>query len=69
MIGNKLSPKPHFQKTKIFGENVIAMHMKTTRLYFDKPVYLEFCIFDISKTLIYDFHYNYTKNEYGDSAK
>ena len=68
MIGNKLSPKPHFQKTKIFGENVIAMHMKTTRLYFDKPE-LTNQNFDISKTLIYDFHYNYTKNEYGDSAK
>ena len=65
----KLSAKPNFKHPNIFSEDLVAIHMKKTKLDFDKPVYLGMCILDLSKTLMYDFHYNYIKKKYGDKAK
>ena len=35
----------------------------------NKPVYLGLSILDISKTLVYEFWYGYTKPKYQDNAK
>ena len=47
----------------------IAVHMKKTKLYFNKPVYLGVSILDLRKSLMYDFRYNYIKTKYEDKAK
>ena len=65
----KLAAKPNFKHCDIFSENLVSVHMKKTNLFFNKPVYLGMCILDLSKTLMYDFHYNYIKKKYGDRAK
>ena len=65
----KLIAKPNFRSCKIFSENLVSVHMKKTSLTMNKPVYLGMCILDLSKTLMYDFHYNYIKPKYGDKAK
>jgi len=38
-------------------------------VYYNKLVYLGLCILDISKSLMYDFHYNYIREKYKDKAK
>ena len=43
--------------------------MKKTTLYFNKPVYLGMSILDLSKSLKYDFHYNYIKTKCGVNSK
>ena len=65
----KLSAKPNFKHCNIFCDDLVALHMKKTKLVFDKPVYLGMCILDLSKTKMYDYHYNYIKPKYGDKAK
>ena len=65
----KLSAKPNYKSCKIFNENLISVHMKKTSLTMNKPVYLGMCILDLSKTIMYDFHYNYIKPKYGVKAK
>ena len=65
----KLSAKPNFKHCNIFCEELVAIHMKKTKLVFNKPVYLGMCILHLSKTLMYEFHYNYIKRKYGDKAK
>ena len=65
----KLSAKPNYKSCKIFNENLISVHMKKTSLTMIKPVYLGMCILDLSKTIMYDFHYNYIKPKYGAKAK
>lgn len=65
----KLAAKPNYKHCNIFDENLVAIHMKKTKLVFNKPVYLGMCILDLSKTLMYDFHYNYMRAKYGSKAK
>ena len=65
----KLVSKTNYDRLTIFDENLIAVHMKRTRLLYNKPIYLGMCILDMSKTLMYDFHYNYIRQKYGDRAK
>ena len=64
---NKLSAKPTYVSSKIFNENLVGVHTKKERLLLDKPSHVGMCILDLSKTHMYDFHYNYIKKKYPDS--
>ena len=65
----KLTSKPTYVSSKIFNENLMAVHKIKEALTLNRPAYLGMCILDLSKTLMYDFHYNYVKNKYGDRVK
>ena len=43
--------------------------MTKTKIYYNKPVYIGMCILELSKTLMYDFHYNYIRSKYGSETK
>ena len=66
---SKLVSKPTFVNSKIFSQYLVAVHKIKETLTLDRPAYVVMCILDPSKTLIYDFHYNYIKEKYGSRAK
>ena len=66
---SKLSSKPTYVSSKIFNENLVAVHKIKETLTLNRPAYIGMCILDLSKTLMYDFHYNYIKQKYGNKAK
>ena len=61
--------KPNFERATIFDKKLVALHMQKTEIYFNKPVYVGQAILDLSKTLMFDFHYNYIKPKYGTKAE
>ena len=43
--------------------------MKKTQILINKPLYLGFSILELSKTLMYEFWYDYIKSKYGEKIK
>ena len=65
----KLTSKPTYVSCKIFNETLVAIHKIKETLTLNRPAYVGMCILDLSKTQMYDFHYNYIKQKYNNKAK
>jgi hypothetical protein len=65
----KLTASPCFQSHRIMNEDLIAVKRMKEVLTLNKPCYVGMSILDLSKTLMYDFHYNTIKKEYGDRSR
>ena len=65
---NKLVKKSNYKKVNIFHEKLVAVHMEKTTIKLYKPIYLGMSILDLSKTLMYKFHYDYVKPKWEDKA-
>ena len=55
----ELTRKLNYNSWTWFSENLVAIRMNRIKLYFIKPIFIGMSILDISKTLIYNFHYKY----------
>ena len=56
--------KPTFQRSIIYNENLTAILRIKEAIILNKPSFVGMCILDLSKTLMYDFHYNYILKKY-----
>ena len=64
-----LASEPNYHSTKYISKDLLIMEMKKTEVKMNKPIYLGQAILDISKTLMYEFWYDYIKPKYGDKAR
>ena len=64
-----LASEPNYHSTKYISKDLLVMEMKKTEVRMNKPIYLGQAILDISKTLMYEFWYDYIKPKYGDNAR
>ena len=63
----KYTSKPTSVTHQLFNKNYAAIHEIKPVLILNKPIYIGFTVLDLSKWLMYDFHYNFIKKNF--SAK
>ena len=57
----KYTSRPTFISRKTFDKNYAAIHEIKPVLTLNKPIYVGFTVLDLSKWLMYDFHYRFIK--------
>ena len=65
----QLVSQPNYHTCKRFSGNLIAIELRKTKVYMNKPIYIGEAVLDISKTLMHIFFYDYLKPKYGDKVK
>ena len=61
--------KPNFKSGILFGENLMGCEMGKIKVVMNKPVYLGQAILDLSKIIMYEFHYDYMLLKYNNNIQ
>ena len=65
----KWTSEPSYMSHSIFDNDLVTIHKSKITLTPHKPAYIGMCILELSKVLIYEFHYDYIKNTYGNNSR
>ena len=65
----KRTSKLSYMSHKIFDNDLFVTGIKKVTLTLNKPAYTGMCILELIKVLMYEFHYDYIKNKYGNNSK
>ena len=65
----KVIAKPTTKHLDIVTDNVVAIKKQKPKIVVNRPIYLGFCILNLSKIVIYQFHYETILPKYGSLAK
>ena len=63
-VYSKHVSKPSFISRKIFDKTYAAIQEINPVLTLNKPIYVGFHVLELSKWLMYDFHYNFIKKHF-----
>jgi hypothetical protein len=65
----KLLAQPQLEQFLIVNEEMVVVDRVRSKVKLNKPIYIGFSVLEISKVLIFDFHYNVMMKRYGTSAR
>ncbi|MEL7079369.1 MAG: hypothetical protein AAGM46_26060, partial [Cyanobacteria bacterium J06582_2] len=65
----KLTSRRNYHSFTIFNPNLIAVNLVKTEVEIKQPIYVGFTVLELSKKLMYEFHYNHIVNKYGEQAR
>ena len=60
----KLINLPTFKDCTSYNEHLVLVSLHKTEIEFCKPIYVGQAVLDLSKKLMYDYHYNVMKKHY-----
>ena len=63
-IYTKHASRANFISGKMFNENLFTIYRIKEELVLNRPIYFGMAILDLSKLLMYHFHYNYMLKKY-----
>ena len=66
---SKLISEPNYHTINLISEDLSIIEMKKTKVKMNKPIYLGLSILEITKTLMYEFWYDYMKPKYNNDVK
>ena len=66
---SKLVSEPNYHTINLISADLSIIEMKKAKVKMNKPIYLGLSILEISKTLMYEFWYDYMKPKYNDNVK
>ena len=61
--------RPNFKSGTLLGPDLMGCEMGKIKVVMNKPVYLGQAILDLSKLIMYEFHYDYMLPKYGEKIK
>ena len=65
----KWTSEPSYMSHKLFDNDLVATRESKVTLMLNKPAYIGMLILELRKVLMYEFHYNYIKNKYGNNSR
>ena len=54
---------------KVFDNDLVVICKNKVKFRLNKPAYAGMCTLDLSKVLMYEFHYDHIKNKYGNKSR
>ena len=65
----KLIAKPTFKRFIIINQDLALIEMLKSKVTLNKPIYTGFSVLEMSKWLMYDFHYNRMRDLFPDQLR